>query len=83
MYLFTLAELGFHCFLGFFLVEASGDHCLVWACRLLIVVTSHVEHGLWSPAQQLWCFGLVTHVGSSGTRDQTRVSCIGRWILYH
>ena len=23
------------------------------------------------------------HVGSSRTRDQTRISCLGRWILYH
>ena len=29
--------------------------------------------------------GLVAprHAGSSQTRDQTRVFCIGRWILYH
>ena len=47
MYLFTLAELGFHCFVGFFLVEASGDHSLVWVCRLLIAGTSLVvEHRL-------------------------------------
>ena len=34
--------------------------------------------------QELWCTGLVApqHVGSSGTRDQTRVPCIGRRILY-
>ena len=32
----------------------------------------------------LWCAGLVAppHAGSSPTRDQTRVSCIGRRILY-
>ena len=36
-------------------------------------------------AQQLWHTGLVApqHVGSSWTRNQTGVSCIGRWILYH
>ena len=36
-------------------------------------------------AQQLWRTGLVTpqHVGSSWTRAQTRVPCIGRWILNH
>ena len=45
---------------------------------------------LWFPssraqAQELWCTGLVApwHVGSSWIRDQTLVSCIGRWILYH
>ena len=36
-------------------------------------------------AQKLWCTGLVApqHVGSSRIRDQTHVSRIGRWILYH
>ena len=35
--------------------------------------------------QQLWCTGLVAlrHVGSSRTRAQTRVPCIGRQILKH
>ena len=38
-----------------------------------------------TPAQSLWHTGLVTlwHVGSSQIRDWTRVSCIGRQILYH
>ena len=36
-------------------------------------------------AQQLWRTRSVAlqHVGSSRTRDQTRVPCIGRWILKH
>ena len=36
-------------------------------------------------AQQLWPLGLVAlqHVGSSWLKDQTRVSCIGRQVLYH
>ena len=36
-------------------------------------------------AQQLWLMGLVAprHVGSSQTRAQTRVPCIGRQILNH
>ena len=36
-------------------------------------------------AQQLSCTDLVAlqRVGSSQIRDRTRVSCIGRWILYH
>ena len=35
--------------------------------------------------QQLWLPSLAAprHVGSSPIRDQTHVSCIGRWILYH
>ena len=54
---------------------------------LLIAVASLVVehrlqvHGL----QQLWRTGLVAlrHVGSSWTRAQNRVPCIGRWILNH
>ena len=45
---------------------------------------------LWLPgsraqAQQLWRTDLEApwHAGSSWIRDQTHVSCIGRWILYH
>ena len=36
-------------------------------------------------AQQLWRTGLIAlwHVGSSRTRDQTRVPCTGRQILNH
>ena len=36
-------------------------------------------------AQYLWLTGLVAlqHVGSSWTRDWTRLSFIGRWILNH
>ena len=36
-------------------------------------------------AKQLWHTGLVAqrHLGSSQTRDQTHVPCIGRWILFH
>ena len=36
-------------------------------------------------AQKLWHMRLIAlwHVGSSWTRDRTRVSSIGRWILYH
>ena len=47
-------------------------------------------HLFWFPgpraqAQKLWWTGLVVlwHVGSSRTRDQTCVSCIGKRILYH
>ena len=36
-------------------------------------------------AQELWLVGIVAprHVGSSWTRVQTRVPCIGRWIPNH
>ena len=47
-------------------------------------------HQLWltgsrAQAQQWWRTGLVApwHMGSSWTRDRTRVPCIGRWILNH
>ena len=41
--------------------------------------------GARAQAQQLWCMGLVApwHVGSSKTRAQTHVPCIGRWTLNH
>ena len=45
---FFLAVLGLFCCSGFFPVMASGGHCLVVVCRLLIVVASLVEHRLWS-----------------------------------
>ena len=34
-------------------------------------------------AEQVWCVGLVVpgHVGSFQIKEQTRVSCLGRWIL--
>ena len=59
----------------------------VAACRLLIAVASFVaEHRLQvQKLQQLWRVGLAArrHVGSSRTRDQTCVLCIGRRILIH
>ena len=45
---FFLAVLGLCCCSGFSPVMASGGHCLVVVCRLLIVVASLVEHRLWS-----------------------------------
>ena len=53
----------------------------------LIAVASLVaEHGLWgSWASAVGAQGLVAlwHVGSSQSRVQTCVPCIGRWILHH
>ena len=46
---FFLAVLGLCCCLGFSPVMASGVHCLVVVCKLVIVVASVVvEHRLWS-----------------------------------
>ena len=52
--------------------------CAMWAQQLWLA-------GSRAQAQQLWCTGLVAlwHVGSSRTRDQTPVPCVGRQILNH
>ena len=86
------------CRTGSSLAVAIRDSSLVAMCRPLIVVASLVwEHRLWgtrasvamvpgsrAQSRQLWCIDLVApgHVGSSRIRDQTRVSCVGRQILY-
>ena len=52
--------------------------CSMWAQWLLLA-------GSRARAQYLWHTGLVAlwHVGSSRDRDRTRVSCIGKQVLYH
>ena len=66
---------------------------------LVAVSGGHSPCGAWPPpcggfpccmgfgvqTQQLWLTGFVAlrHVGSSRTRDRTRVSCVGRQILIH
>ena len=89
----VLSVVGLHCCMGVF--SSCGERGLLSLAvsRLLTVVASLVvkralsgyssralEHRLRS-----WCTGLVAqqHVGSSGTRDGTQISCIGRQILYH
>ena len=75
----------------------SRGYSLVVVYRLLIAVAfllwstgSRVFglHKLQLPgsraqAEQWWCLIAARHVGSSQTRDQIRVSCIGRWTVYH
>ena len=58
--------------------RAGFSSCGTWAQQLWLA-------GSRAQAQQLWHMGLVAlwHVGSSRTRAQTRVSCIGRRILNH
>ena len=53
----------------------------VAVCRLLILLLQSTGSRGW--IQKLWQTGLVAprQVGSSWTRDQTRVPCIGRQIL--
>ena len=57
---------------------AGFTSCSTWAPRLWLVGSS-------AQAQQLWHTGLAApwHVGSSRTRDQTCVPCIGRQVLNH
>ena len=58
--------------------HAGFSSCGAWTQQLWLTGT-RVQ------AQQLWSMGLVAlwHVGSSWTRAQTRVPCIGRRILNH
>ena len=66
------------------LLWSTGSRCMgfsscdTWAQQLWLM-------GSRAQAQQLWHMGLVAlrHVGSSWTRAQTHVPCLGRWILNH
>ena len=67
-------------------VATSGGYylwgmCFSLRCLLSLQSMGSRAHGL----QKLWHMGLAApwHVWSSQTRDQTRVPCIGRWILNH
>ena len=59
------------------LLRSMGSRCAGFSSCWLV--------GSRAQVQQLWCTGSVAlqHVGSSQTRDQTRVPCIGRRILNH
>ena len=97
--LFILAALGLRCCVRASSSCGEQGLLFVAVCGLLIAVASLVvEHGLlthgpqqlWlagsrAQAQQLWHTGLAAprHVGSSRTRAQTHVPCIGRQILNH
>ena len=82
-----MAALGLHCCAQAFF--SCGEWGLLFTAvrGLFIAVASLVvEHRLQAHGlQQLWYTGLVAprHVGSSRTRAQTRVPCIGRRILNH
>ena len=94
-----LAVLGLRCFAWAFSSCGKRGLFFAVVRWLLTAVASLVaEHRLqvrrlqqlWlagsrAQAQQLWCTGLAAprHMGSSRTRDQTRVPCIGRQILNH
>ena len=81
-WLVGLAVLGLHSCAGFFLV-AAGEGCSSLQCAgfsllWLLLLQSFRACGLSGCGSvALW------HAGSSQTRDRIRVSCVGRWILYH
>ena len=81
-----LTVLGLCCCTGFSLVVASMGYSPVVVHRRLIAAASLVEHRLYS----VWASVVVAHglswPSTSGIfpdRHQIRISCIGRWILYH
>ena len=66
---------------GFF--AAARSLSLVVALRLLLLRSTGSEvHRLSSCSTQAWLPPGMWHL-SSPTRDQTRIPCIGRWILNH
>ena len=90
------AALGLHCCTGFSLVVANRGYSSLWCAAfslqwLLLLQSMGSRHAGFSscgtPAlgRRLSSRDLVTplHVGSSRTRDWTRVPCIGRRILNH
>ena len=89
-----MAALGLCCCARLSLVAVSRGYSLLRCAgsslrRLLLLQSMGSRRAAFSScgrwAQQLWHTGLVPprHVGSSRTRDQTRVPCIGRRILNH
>ena len=62
-------------------LSAQASHCSGFSCCGVWGL------GMWALESWLssWHRGLAVsqHVGSSGTRDRTRVPCIGRQILHH
>ena len=86
-YLF-LAVLGLCCCKSFSPVVVSGGYfsCSAQASHFRASRPAGFSScSPWTLEQQLWCMGLVAlqHVTSSPPRDWTRVSCLGRQILYH
>ena len=81
-----LAAQGLHCCSRLSLAVESGGSSLVVVCGFLTEVASLLQ-SMGSRAPGLTSCGtqLVTpwHVGSSRTRDQTCVLCIGRRVLNH
>ena len=76
-----LAVLGLRCCRQVF-SSCSEQGAILFSLRwfLLLWNTSYRAR-----SQLLWNMGLdaLRHAGSSQTRDQTPVSCVGRWVLNH
>ena len=98
IYLFIYGSVGLCGYTGFSLVGESRGYSLTVVLGLLIAMTSFVaEHALSCcdlrvgsvvSVPRLYSLGSVTvahrlSCSSSQIRDQTCVSCVGRWILNH
>ena len=95
MYLF-IGCLGLRSCEGFSLVAGSKGYSSFSAWLLILVASLVAEKALGCVgfssyyalsscgSEALWCPGLAAprHMESSQARDQTCVSCTGRWILY-
>ena len=70
---------------SFFLILFLWQHCAFVAAGRLSPAEESGGYSLLSTGLLLWCTGLAAprHVGSSWTRVQTCVPCIGRQILNH
>ena len=62
---------------GHFCCSAQNSHCSGFSCCGALAV------GSWASIVVVHRLSSSTPVVSSGTRDQTHVSCIGRWMLNH
>ena len=95
---YFLAVLGFSCCSGFSLVVESGDYTLIVVHGLLLTVISrcraqtlgHTGFSSCSPHDEgtgsvvkKHRLSSLRHVESSWVGNPTRVSCIGKQILYH
>ena len=85
-YFLFLVVLGLHCCARGLSLIAEWEllylQCAGFSLRWLLLLLSMGSRA-W--AQQSWRTGLVAlrHVGSSRTRDRTRIPCIGKWFLNH
>ena len=54
-----------------------------WALGVVISGPSIAQYCVLEHRLKLWCLVASQPAGSSCIRDQTHVSCIGRWTLHH